>query len=299
MDKIALIGLGAITKHYYKGLTGTSAFQLVAVCDKNENAAARELFKAFPFYDDYEEMIQREKPDFVMIATPPATHAKIARRALELGVNVLMEKPAATSFDDLKALLDEGKKKGLTCEIAFHWQTGEEVVRFNELFKGDKPSRVFVEVHDDYAADGFIREDRLPLDGAWLDSGVNALSLVHTWLPFEKVEIRSLVCQKCLKSGLPLYCDVKLCIDGADVEIVVDWRERKNLKRSDLTVNGEEIAIEHSAQAIVTKDKTLRFDDMERLDRHYYNYFTRYRKADNQSATLKIHEILFKVSELL
>ncbi|HTP27733.1 MAG TPA: Gfo/Idh/MocA family oxidoreductase [Anaeromyxobacteraceae bacterium] len=49
---------------------------------------------------------ERDRLDFIDIATPPCDHAAIASQALDLGMHVLCEKPLATRFDDGAALLE-------------------------------------------------------------------------------------------------------------------------------------------------------------------------------------------------
>lgn len=91
--KVCLIGLGVITQRYWVGFSQCSFFRLCAVADIDPNAVSRSLYKDYPYYRDYLEMINREKPDYVIISTPPQTHFEIARNCLELGIHVVIEKP--------------------------------------------------------------------------------------------------------------------------------------------------------------------------------------------------------------
>ena len=86
-------------------------------------------------------------------------------------------------------------------------------------------------VWDPYCDDGeTINSDRRLLMGAWIDSGVNALSLIRLWLPFEKVEVLHTEAQRCKVTHLPIYAKVNLRIDGIETEIVIDWRQGKDQK---------------------------------------------------------------------
>ncbi len=46
--------------------------------------------------EDFDRMIKETKPDVVMVTTPDATHSDYIIRALNLGVNVMTEKPMTT-----------------------------------------------------------------------------------------------------------------------------------------------------------------------------------------------------------
>ena len=46
-----------------------------------------------------------EKPDIAVVATPSASHAEICSELLEEGIKVLVEKPAATTYDDFNSLV--------------------------------------------------------------------------------------------------------------------------------------------------------------------------------------------------
>ena len=55
--RVALIGLGRISCEYYKGITSSKTFDLVAVCDINEEAVGRLLYNAFPYYKNIDELL--------------------------------------------------------------------------------------------------------------------------------------------------------------------------------------------------------------------------------------------------
>ena len=70
MKKLGIIGLGVISQNYLTALNASPHFQLVAVSDVNENAKCRNVYKDFPFYTNYLQMITQAGLDTVLIATP-------------------------------------------------------------------------------------------------------------------------------------------------------------------------------------------------------------------------------------
>ena len=64
-------------------------------------------------YDDIQQMLETERPDFVDICTPPSTHAGIAVAALRADAHVLIEKPMATKVEDCERIIEaERESKG-------------------------------------------------------------------------------------------------------------------------------------------------------------------------------------------
>ena len=62
------------------------------------------------FYEDYNKILEDKKIDIVLILTSMNEHAEIAKKAIRKNKHVLVEKPMATNFKDLKDLYDIAKK---------------------------------------------------------------------------------------------------------------------------------------------------------------------------------------------
>lgn len=63
-------------------------------------------------YSDYGEMLRKESLDMVVIATPHEFHAPYAVAALDAGLHVLVEKPMATSIEDVSAMVAAVERSG-------------------------------------------------------------------------------------------------------------------------------------------------------------------------------------------
>jgi len=64
-------------------------------------------------YTDYVEMLEKENLDLVSVVTPDFAHKAPTIEALKMGVNVVVEKPLATTVRDAEDMVNEAKKKGL------------------------------------------------------------------------------------------------------------------------------------------------------------------------------------------
>ena len=100
--RAAIVGLGVIGKVHAEVLA-EQGIELVAVCDIDP-AATEGLDCAR--YADFDEMMERERPDVVHICTPHWLHADMIIKALERGVNVLAEKPLCIKEEDIARILD-------------------------------------------------------------------------------------------------------------------------------------------------------------------------------------------------
>lgn len=300
MKKVGIIGLGTITKYYLEGLKDSSKLQLVCVCDALCNPASKEYYLDYPFYQDYKQMIHENLLDYIIISTPPATHFEIAKYALNNNVNVIIEKPATTSLADLDYLYNLARTNNLIFEIMYHWQNGIEVKEFLKLYDPKKITKVHTQVLDPYSSDGItIDELKVKLLGAWVDSGVNILSMLKLMFPFKDVSIKNYKVNKCKKTNLPIMIDVNLLIDNVEIEIIVDWQQHQNKKESYVIYDNRLVIIDHSNQSIIDGDKIMKYDDMIRLQRHYYNYFKNYNESANYEDSYLIHKLLFEVKDII
>ena len=99
---------------------------LAAVCDVRYDMAKEKLSNFqidMPLYSNMEEMIGAVRPDFVDIVTPTFTHADLAVKAMEMGCDVLCEKPMSLYPEDAAKMIEASKRTGRRLMIA-------HVVRF-------------------------------------------------------------------------------------------------------------------------------------------------------------------------
>lgn len=115
--KYALIGCGRIATNHIKAAVNNE-LEIVAVCDilpekMEEILAKHELEKeeAIHRYTDYKELIEKEKPELISIATESGNHAEIALYCIEKGINIIIEKPMAMSIEDANKIIDLAEKK--------------------------------------------------------------------------------------------------------------------------------------------------------------------------------------------
>ncbi|MEX2755936.1 MAG: Gfo/Idh/MocA family protein [Candidatus Sigynarchaeota archaeon] len=92
----------------------------VAMMDTSEAVVNNWRYKVESTYTSLDKFLAHEGLDAVAVITPPSTHAAIARRCLEAGIDTWCEVPMATKLDDVYPILDaERANKGKRGKYAF------------------------------------------------------------------------------------------------------------------------------------------------------------------------------------
>lgn len=97
MIKAAIIGLGDISFVHLDAIASNPEIKLVAVCDLDETLKSRAP-EGVPFYTDYRQMVQAQRPDVVHVCLPHYLHYPVSKELVEMGVNVFCEKPVALNI---------------------------------------------------------------------------------------------------------------------------------------------------------------------------------------------------------
>ena len=114
--KIALIGTGIRgTTFWGKRLVDEYAEILEFVGLSDINSSRLKYAKNFigadcPLFTDFEEMVKMTKPDLIIVTTKDSTHHQYIIKALEMGCDVLTEKPLTTDETKCQAIIDAEKK---------------------------------------------------------------------------------------------------------------------------------------------------------------------------------------------
>ena len=196
--RIGLIGLGGIAHlSHLAAFSETPGCKIVAGCDINEKMFPLAEKKAGlkKFYTDFREMLKKEKLDGVVVGTPNATHMPISVAALEAGVNVMCEKPTATSRKEAEQMKKAADRTGWKLMIGMTMRFRNENETLRRMIREGKLGRIY------YAKASYLRVRGVPGWGTWftdkkragggavLDIGVHMLDYV--WYLLGKPAFRS------------------------------------------------------------------------------------------------------------
>ncbi len=140
-DRIAVVGYGYWGSKHVRVLSSTPGVDVTIV--DGEPARLAEAAAHYPsarlaeHLDDVLDTV-----DAVLVATPPATHAAIALRALEAGKHVLVEKPLATSVEDAELLVKTAARRGVTLMVGHTFEYNAAVWKLRELVRSGELGKI-------------------------------------------------------------------------------------------------------------------------------------------------------------
>ncbi len=119
--KYALIGCGRIAPKHIQAITENGVIP-AAVCDLSADKAKLlldnfGLLGSTDIYTDYRLMLEEVSPDITAIAVPSGSHAQIAAECMKSMSNVMIEKPAALSMNELSLLKRVQQSTGMRAGV--------------------------------------------------------------------------------------------------------------------------------------------------------------------------------------
>jgi predicted dehydrogenase len=140
-----LIGAGYFAQFQAEGWKRIPGAQLVAVADSvpGKARAFADQFGIPRAYASAEEMLDREKPDFVDIATRPESHRELVRTAAQRGHHVICQKPMAPTWEDCIAMVETCEAAGVRLLIHENWRWQPWYREARRLLDAGRLGRVF------------------------------------------------------------------------------------------------------------------------------------------------------------
>ncbi len=118
--RLGLIGAGIIGKKHAVMAENFAGCRLVGISDVNPSAKALADELGANYYSDYEEMIEAESPEGVIIATPTESHTTVGVTCAQHGVHLFVEKPIAANVQDAQILVENAKENGVRLLVGHH-----------------------------------------------------------------------------------------------------------------------------------------------------------------------------------
>jgi D-apiose dehydrogenase len=122
--KGAIIGAGYFAQFHGEAWQRMPGARIAAVVDPDRERASEFARKwGIPnVYERAEEMIDRERPDFVDIITRPDTHLALTERAARNGIQVICQKPMAPSVAESNRMVERCEEAGVRLVIHENWR---------------------------------------------------------------------------------------------------------------------------------------------------------------------------------
>lgn len=145
--RYALIGCGRISYNHIAAAMAND-LDIVGICDiVKENMTDKvlkfELKDSVGLYTDYIEMIEKERPELVAIATESGKHANIALDCLDRGCNLIIEKPIALSLADADAIISKADELGLKVCVNHQNRFNKSIQKIREAVEKNRFGKMF------------------------------------------------------------------------------------------------------------------------------------------------------------
>jgi UDP-N-acetylglucosamine 3-dehydrogenase len=132
---VAVIGLGNMGSNHARNYTQLpDLVNLVAVCDMQQEVTdkAADLYKC-KGYTDLDEMLANEKIDAVSLVAPTKFHYELAKKIMNKGIHILIEKPITNDLANAQELIDLAKAKKLTLMVGHIERFNPAVQKLKEI----------------------------------------------------------------------------------------------------------------------------------------------------------------------
>ena len=153
--RYAIVGTGGRAGMYVQALTTTygEVAELVALCDLsqtrmdwyNRKLADTLDLAPVPTYhaERFSQMIAEAQPETVIVATIDATHHHYITEAMNLGCDVITEKPMTTDLPRLRAIFEAIERTGRSLRVTFNYRYAPAYTRFRQLLPASQQGEVF------------------------------------------------------------------------------------------------------------------------------------------------------------
>jgi UDP-N-acetylglucosamine 3-dehydrogenase len=125
---VAVVGVGRMGTNHARVLSEMPGVSLAAICDADSELAQKtgRRFLAERTCVDLGSLLDTDPPDAAIVAVPTSEHITVAQRCLARGVNVLIEKPMASSEDECDRIIEMARKMQLIVMVG-------HIERFNPV----------------------------------------------------------------------------------------------------------------------------------------------------------------------
>jgi predicted dehydrogenase len=224
---LSVVGYGYWGPNMARNVLESRDFRLVSVCERDEDriAECRHRHPSTGIDREFDAVLMDTRVDAVAIATPPATHYPLARRALEAGKHVLVEKPLSTTAADAGELVALAEREALVLMPGHTFLYSPPVNKIRDL------------IHEGVLGDiYFVTSSRMNLgkyqrDGVVLDLAPHDLSILSYWLDDRLVEA-SAQGSSVFEDGVPETAFITLTFaGGTTANVQISWLAPRKLRQ--------------------------------------------------------------------
>lgn len=200
--KAVLVGTGVRGTSFW-GKTLVEDFpdiiEFVGLCDINPGRleyARGYMGVSCPTYSEFGKMITETQPDLVIVTTKDSTHHEFIIKGLDMGCDVLTEKPLTIDEDKCQAILDAERRSNKKLIVGFNYRWGPYPTKIKELLQSGAIGKITsVDFHwylnTYHGASYFRRWHGLRQSGGtlWVHKATHHFDLLNWWLDSDPAEV--------------------------------------------------------------------------------------------------------------
>lgn len=199
--RYAIVGTGSRSRMFHEAISSTfkGSCDLVGLCDINQtrmdlaNRWAKEKFSQAPVPtfkpDAFDHMVKTLKVDVVVVTCIDRLHHQYIIRAMELGCDVISEKPMTVDDEKAREIIATKQRTGKKLTVSFNYRYSPRNTKVKELISTGAIGKV-VSVHFEWmldtshGADYFRRwhRDKRNSGGLLVHKSTHHFDLVNWWL---------------------------------------------------------------------------------------------------------------------
>ena len=200
--RYAMVGTG----HRGTGMWGKDVLndyadyvEFVGLCDKNKGrveTAKKMMGVSCPTFTNFEEMMKTVKPDILIVTTVDATHNEFIIKGMEMGADIITEKPMTTDERKCQSIIDAEKRTGKKVTVTFNYRYSPHRAKIWELLRSGVIGKItsvdfhwYLDIH--HGADYFRRWHRLRENSGslWVHKATHHFDLLNWWIDSDPSEV--------------------------------------------------------------------------------------------------------------
>jgi predicted dehydrogenase len=200
--RFAIVGTG----HRATGMWGKDVVkeysdyvEFVGLCDINKGrleTAKKMIGISCPTFTNFEEMMKTVKPDVLIVTTVDATHNEFIVKGMEMGADIITEKPMTIDEEKCQQIIDAEKRTGKKVTVTFNYRYSPHRAKIWELLRAGAIGKItsvdfhwYLDVH--HGADYFRRWHRLREKGGslWVHKASHHFDLLNWWIDSDPSEV--------------------------------------------------------------------------------------------------------------
>lgn len=269
--KIGVVGCGYWGPNLVRNLTQNLNISEVMCCDLNEERLKqmKQLFHNTSITTDYKQLLDSDI-DAVIIATPVATHYKLAKEFLGHGKHVLVEKPITNNSREALELANIAEKAGLVLMVDHTFEYTVSVRKIREILEKNELGKIF-NISITRINLGLFQKD---INVIW-DLAPHDVSILRFVLKKEPISVRAFAeCHVMPNNADTAYILLKFP-DNIVAHIHVSWLSPRKIR--EMTIIGSEKMLVYDDvsqnEKIRLYDKSVSIENYRMPSKRYYESF--------------------------